>query len=155
MRWLIIGETIFKEDDLMAEDILGLADGLKELKEYKKRLEEQLKDVNEQIALMEERLAEMMIAEEMQNFTRNGLIFYLSTKIYASAVADRKEELFAWLKENGYGDLVYETVNANSLAAFIREQLEEVEELPEELAKLVNVYEKTTVGMRKAPVKKK
>jgi hypothetical protein len=96
-----------------------------------------------------------MLEEEMQNFTRNGLIFYLSTKIYASAVADRKEELFAWLKENGYGDLVYETVNANSLAAFIREQLEEVEELPEELAKLVNVYEKTTVGMRKAPVKKK
>jgi hypothetical protein len=139
----------------MAEDILGLADGLKELKEYKKRLEEQLKDVNEQIALMEERLAEMMIAEEMQNFTRNGHIFYLNTKIYATAIADRKEELFEWLKENGFGDLVYETVNANSLAAFVREQLEEADELPEGLGELVNVYERTTVGMRKAPVKKK
>jgi len=138
----------------MAEDILGLADGLKELKEYKKRLEEQLKDVNEQIALMEERLAEMMIAEEMQNFTKNGQLFYLSTRTYASPVADRKEELYAWLKEHGYGDLVQETVNANRLAAFVREQLDEADELPEGLAELVNVYEKTTVGIRKAPVKK-
>ena len=138
----------------MAEDILGLADGLKELKEYKKRLEEQLKDVNEQIALMEERLAEMMIAEEMQNFTKNGQLFYLSTRTYASPVADRKEELYAWLKEHGYGDLVQETVNANRLAAFVREQLDEADELPEGLAELVNVYEKTTVGMRKAPVRK-
>lgn len=82
-------------------------------------------------------------------------MFYLQTKIYASAVPERKSELFAWLKENGYGDLVYETVNANSLAAFVREQLEEADELPEGLEELVNVHEKTTVGMRKAPVKSK
>jgi len=138
-----------------ADDIFSLADRLQGLKQQKSQLEDEIKAVNAEISETESKVAGLMLEEEMQNFTRNGLIFYLSTKIYASAVADRKEELFAWLKENGYGDLVYETVNANSLAAFIREQLEEVEELPEELAKLVNVYEKTTVGMRKAPVKKK
>ena len=138
-----------------ADDIFSLADRLQDLKQQKSQLEDEIKAVNAEIAETESKVAGLMLEEEMQNFTRNGLIFYLSTKIYASAVADRKEELFAWLKENGYGDLVYETVNANSLAAFIREQLEEVEELPEELAKLVNVYEKITVGMRRAPVKKK
>ncbi|WP_370813336.1 gp33 family protein [Ruminococcus callidus] len=29
------------------------------------------------------------------------------------------------LKENGCGDLVYETVNANSLSAFVKEQIAE------------------------------
>lgn len=145
----------FKTDVGMPDDIFGLADGLKELKEYKRRLDNELKYVNEQISAIEEKLAEMMIAEEMQNFTRNGQMFFLQNKIYASAIPERKEELFTWLKENGYGDLVYETVNANSLAAFVREQLEEADELPEGLEELVNVHEKTTVGMRKAPVKSK
>lgn len=136
-------------------DIFILADRLQSLKERKKHLEDETKTVNAEIEETEAKLADLMIQEEMQNFTRNGQMFYLQTKTYASAVPERKSELFAWLKENGYGDLVYETVNANSLAAFVREQLEESDELPESLAELVNVYEKTTVAMKKASVKKK
>jgi predicted nuclease with TOPRIM domain len=138
-----------------ADDIFSLADRLQDLKQQKSQLEDEIKAVNAEIAETESKVAGLMLEEEMQNFTRNGLIFYLSTKIYASAVADRKEELFAWLKENGYGDLVYETVNTNRLAAFVREQLEEADELPKGLGELVNVYERTTVGMRKSPAKKK
>mgnify|MGYP001256920036 CR=1 FL=1 len=137
------------------DDIFSLADRLQKLKEHKKQLEAETKSVNAEIEEVETQLAGLMVDQEMQNFTRNGQMFYLSTRLYASAVAERKEELFTWLKENGYGDLVYETVNANSLAAFVREQMEETEQLPEGLAELVNVFEKTTVGMRKAPVKKK
>ena len=66
-----------------------------------------------------------MAETETQNFTRAGTMFSLTTKIRASAVAGRREELYAALKENGYGDLVYETVNANSLSAFVKEQIAE------------------------------
>ena len=138
-----------------ADDIFSLADRLKDLKQHKKELESEIKALNAQIDETETQLVELMIEEEMQNFTRNGQMFYLNTKVYASAVAERKAELYKWLKENGYGDLVYETVNANSLAAFVREQLEEADELPEGLAEMVNVFEKTTVGIRKAMAKKK
>lgn len=138
-----------------ADDIFSLADRLKDLKQHKKELESEIKALNAEIEETESKLVELMVAEEMQNFTRNGQIFYLNSKVYASAVADRKLELYDWLKENGYGDLVYETVNANSLAAFVREQLEEADELPEGLAGMVNVFEKTTVGIRKATAKKK
>lgn len=137
------------------DDIFSLANRLQKLKEHKKQLVAETKSVNAEIEEVETQLAGLMVDQEMQNFTRNGQMFYLQTKIYASAVPERKSELFAWLKENGYGDLVYETVNANSLAAFVREQLEEADELPEGLEELVNVHEKTTVGMRKAPVKSK
>ena len=65
--------------------------------------------------------------------------------------AGRKEELFAALRGEGFGDLVYETVNANSLSAFVKEQISENgDTLPAWLDGLVNVFEKTTVGVRKA-----
>jgi len=137
------------------DDIFSLADRLQKLKEHEKQLEDETKSVNAEIEEVETQLAGLMVDQEMQNFTRNGRMFYLNTKVYASAVAERKAELYEWLKENGYGDLVYETVNANSLAAFVREQLEEADELPEGLAGMVNVFEKTTVGIRKTTSKKK
>jgi len=46
---------------------------------------------------------------------------------------------------------VQEQVNAQTLAAWVREQLgEDQEELPEGVRELVNVYFKQTVGTRKA-----
>ena len=97
------------------------------------------------------RLSELMAESETQNFTRAGTMFCLTTKTHASAVAGRKEELFSALRAGGFGDLVYETVNASSLSAFVKEQVaENGDMLPDWLDGLVNVFEKTTVGVRKA-----
>ena|SRR5690606_27570624 len=134
----------------MEQEIFGLADELAGLKERKKELEDTLKEVNARIATVEEILSTRMLEEEVQSFNRNGKTFYVQTKTFASAVPERKHELFAWLKDHGFGDMVTETVNANTLSAWVREQLEESESLPEGLEELVNVYEKTTVGIRKA-----
>ena len=132
------------------KDLFQLADSLKDLKDWKKQLDEERKEVNGKIEAIEESLSQAMIEEEMQSFNRGGMMYYLNNKLYASAIPQRKEALFSTLKEEGYGDLVYETVNANSLAAFVREQVEENEdELPSWLEGLVSTYEKTSVGMRK------
>ena len=61
------------------------------------------------------------------------------------------EQLHEALRQNGYGSLIHETVNANSLSAFVKEQIaENGDELPDWLKGLVNVFEKTTVTVRKA-----
>jgi hypothetical protein len=128
-----------------------LSDQLKALRDEKDILEDTLKDLKVRIDKTEYELSERMAQEEMPSFTRAGTTFYLSTKSYASAVAENKAELHAALKENGYAELVYETVNANSLSSFVRELREENDDvLPEWLDGLVNVYDKTTVGLRKA-----
>jgi len=134
----------------MEQEIFALADELSELRDRKKALDDELKAVNARITEVEEQLASKMVEEEIQSFQRSGKTFYVTTKVFASAVPERKAELFAWLKEHGFGDMVTETVNANTLSAWVREQLEESESLPEGLEELVNVYEKTTVGIRKA-----
>lgn len=131
-------------------NIFELADKLKELRDKKKQLENEVKEINTEIEETEQELVQQMLEEEMQNFSRNGTLFYLNTKTFASPVPDEKEKLYQALKDNGYGDLVYETVNSNSLSAFIKEQIEQNEgELPKWLDGLVNVYDKTTIGMRK------
>jgi predicted nuclease with TOPRIM domain len=128
-----------------------LADRLKELREAKKAVEEELKSINAEIDEVEYRLSELMISSETQNFTRAGTMFCLSTTTRASAAACMKEELFDALRSKGFGELIYETVNANSLSAFVKEQIaENGDELPDWLKGLVNVFEKTTVTVRKA-----
>jgi len=114
-------------------------------------VEEELKFINKTIDETDQRLTELMINNETQSFNRSGILFYLNTKIYASAAGEKKEELFEALKKQGYGSLVVETVNANSLSAFVKEQISENEDLlPNWLEGKVNVFERTTVGVRKA-----
>ena len=133
------------------EKMFELAEKLKSLRDEKSEAEAQLKEINAQIDETDYRLSELMAETETQNFTRSGTMFCLTTKTRASAVAGSKEELYTALREQGYGDLVYETVNANSLSSFVIEQIGENEDvLPEWLDGLVNVFEKTTVGVRKA-----
>ena len=134
-----------------SEKMFDLADKLRSLREQKQETDQLLKDINEQIDNVDYQLSELMAESETQNFTRSGTMFYLTTKTRASAVAGSKEELHTALKTQGFGDLIYETVNANSLSSFVKEQIEENEdELPEWLVGLVNVFDKTSVGVRKA-----
>ena len=134
-----------------SDQLFAMADQLRELKETKKFAEQELKEITEEIERVDAALAERMISTETQNFTRNGTMFCLTNATRASAAAGRKDDLFAALRAAGFGDLVYETVNTNSLSAFVKEQTMENEDvLPGWLEGLVNVFEKTTVGVRKA-----
>lgn len=127
------------------------ADKLKALRDRKDELEAELKQVNMDIDNADWHLSNLMAETETQNFTRAGTMFCLTTKTRASARAGQKDELFAALRGEGYGDLITETVNANSLSSFVKEQIaENGDALPDWLDGLVSVFEKTTVGVRKA-----
>lgn len=135
----------------MELNMYELAEQLKQLREEKKDAEQRVKDINAEIDKTEYALVQLMAETETQNFTRAGTMFSLTTKTRASAMAGRKDELYSALRENGFGDLVYETVNANSLSAFVKEQVSENQDtVPEWLNGLVNIYEQTSVSVRKS-----
>ena len=118
--------------------MFDLSDRLKALKDKKKEIETSLKGVNDMIFEVESALAELMTLSETQNFTRSGTMFSLTTSTKASAKAGRKDELYALLKDTGYGDLVVETqISENN------------DSLPQWLEGLVNVFEKTSISIRK------
>ena len=138
-------------DTPISNEMFALAERLKELREAKSASEQKTKDINAELDEVEGQLASLMVDTETQNFTRGGTMFSLTNKTRASAVAASKNRLYQALKKKGYGDLVYETVNANSLSAFVKEQISENgEQLPAWLDGLVSVYEQSKVSVRKA-----
>ena len=104
--------------------IFEIADRLKTLQERKKDLEAQTKALVAEIAELDEQLSDAMTEAELDRFSRNGSTFYLKSRLFASPAAGRKDEMMQALKANGYASLVVETVNANTLASFIKEQRE-------------------------------
>ena len=131
-------------------DMFELADRLKELRERKAELAEETKANNAEIEQAEYDLSQLMAQTETQSFQRAGTLFYLTTKTYASADKEHKDELFDALRNEGYGSLITETVNANSLSAFVKEQMSENDDvLPDWLEDKVNVFDKVTVSLRK------
>ena len=130
--------------------IFSLADQLKELKDRKKELEAETKNINAEIERIDLELSDAMAEAECDKFSRNGNTFYLSTRLFASPAAGHKDDMITALKENGYGDIVTETVNSNTLASFVKEQkLLNDDEVPVWLTDIINIHEKVSVGIRK------
>ena len=136
------------------ERIFTLADELLRLRNQKEALEDQLTEIGKQINSVDYKLCELMTETKTRNFTRDGLQFIMTTKTRASALADAKEDLFVELRARGYGDIITETVNSNSLSAFVKEQIEQNDEcIPDWLDGLVSVFDKVTCTVRKASAK--
>lgn len=135
----------------MNESLFELADRLKAAKDRKKELDAEAKANNAVIEDLDRQLSEAMAEQEVDRFSRNGSLFYLSSRLFASPRAGEKEPMIAALKANGYGALVTETVNANTLASFAKERMAESDtgELPGWLDAVVSTFEKVSVGVRK------
>ncbi len=130
-------------------ELFATADTLADLRDQKKKAEDALKEINEMISQTEEQLVAQMVEEEMQNFTRNGRQFVLTTRTYANAKSGMMPALCTWMRENGLKDMVKESIHPKTLQAWVKEQIEEVGALPEDLSELVNVYEKSGISIRK------
>ena len=130
-------------------DLFIVADDLVRYRDQKKEIEEALKEINELITQTEEQLVAAMVAEEMQNFTRNGRQFILTNRTYANAKAGMMPAICDWMKGHELGDMVKESVHPQTLQAWVKEKMEEAGALPEELSELVNVYEKSGISIRK------
>ena len=131
--------------------ILQMADQYRTMQEHKKELDARVKSLSEEIRKLDLALSDAMAEAELDRFSRNGTTFYLKSRLFAAPVAGKKEDMMRALKANGYGSIVTETVNANTLASFIKEQRELTgKEVPEWLGDTVNTFERISVGMCKA-----
>lgn len=132
------------------KQLFEMADRLKSLKDEKKDLDARSKELGAEIEELDLALSDAMAESEVERFSRNGSTFYLNSRLYANPAPGQKDALFTALKENGYGDIVTETVNANTLASFVKEQMVENEgEVPAWLAENVHTFEKVSVGIRR------
>jgi hypothetical protein len=141
------------------DEIFVLADKLRVLREEKEKQSNLLKEINASIGEVEYKLSESMTGAECTNFTRNGKQFIMTSTTRWSAEAERKDELYTVLKENGYEHLF--TVNTQTLGSFIREQVNETTDengethIPDWLAGLVKGFDDIGITMKSAAKKSK
>lgn len=119
------------------------------LDERSKMLKAEIDAHKERMAQIEPVLLEHMADMGMESMRLLGRTVYIQTQLWA-ATPDKSAAVEA-LKESGYGNLVSETFNANSLSAVIREFDREGKELPPEWSGVIGVSSVVKLRARKSP----
>lgn len=144
--------------DLQGEPLLQLtmlAKRMRQLDELHDALDIVRKALNSEYDIIKlKQLPDLMNEMELRTFTVEGAgRVQLGGDVYASIAADNKEKAYEWLRENNYGSLISETVNASTLKAWCKEGTEQGREMPEELFK-ITPYTRASLVKVKAPKKK-
>lgn len=131
-------------------DIISMIDQYKELLDIKDQLADQTKENNKRLQEARDALTKAMIDAEMPKVSRNGFLYSLQDKTKYSKKACDNEEFFSVLEENGLGDLVKRTVDAQTLNSAMAAEAEKNDGiLPEEYEDYINVYQFYDIAKRK------
>ena len=131
--------------------IIEQLDAYRALLDKKEQLAEAVKENNRAIEAARDALADSMVSEETMQIVRDGYSYTLTPKTRYSKAAGQDEALMEALRSYGLGDLIKESVNAQSLQGAMSDMAEEHDDqLPEEFEGLVNVYTFNDVTRRKA-----
>lgn len=121
-------------EEMKAMDITELGELFANFKAALGDLKEKSAEIQKEFDILrKEILPEKMdeVGFDNVNITDVGRIS-LRAEMYASIIADKKEEGYEWLRENGHGDMIKPTVNNSTFKAFCKEQMSEGVELPDE-----------------------
>lgn len=127
--------------------------------ERKDELADLTKENNAAKEALEQEICQMMVDEEKPDTTVDGYKFSLQEKTIYSKLSDEKLleknlDFFSVLREQGLGDIIKEVVDSRTLNSTCKNIAEENDgEIPEELAEVLSVYSKMTLGRRKANTK--
>lgn len=126
------------------------------LLDKKDQLAQDTKDNNAAIEKLKTEIAETMIDEDIPSQGYGDYVYSLQDKIKYSKrgeaeLQEKGLDFFEVLREQGFGDIIKETVNANTLQSTMKAVADENDgELPPELDEVVSSYEMTDITRRKS-----
>lgn len=126
------------------------------LLDKKDQLAQDTKDNNAAIEKLKSEIAETMIDEDIPSQGYGDYVYSLQDKIKYSKrgeaeLQEKGLDFFEVLREQGFGDIIKETVNANTLQSTMKAVTDENDgELPPELDEIVSSYEMTDISRRKS-----
>lgn len=119
----------------LVEEQVGLKTQIDQLEDDLRSLKQRYDD------LRMRRLPDLMNALDLvgpdgkASFTHaSGARVHLTHRVRAHVPAELQPDFFAWLRANGHGGLIKETVHAQTLGSFAKELLENGRPLPPNLA---------------------
>ena len=126
------------------------------LLDKKDQLAQDTKDNNAAIDKLKAEISETMIDEDIPSQGYGDYVYSLQDKIKYSKrgeaeLQEKGLDFFEVLREQGFGDIIKETVNANTLQSTMKAVADENDgELPPELDEIVSSYEMTDISRRKS-----
>lgn len=134
--------------------LLEMVKDYQALLQKKEDLAAQTKENNAAIEAAKAKIAQQMVDDDCPKISTGGYSFSLQEKtIYSKrSEADMAREgvdFFDTLREEGLGDIIRETVAAQTLSSTMRAYVEEHGELSEALGKVINTYETFDIYRRK------
>ncbi len=138
------------DKDTISTEVTALIDRYKALLDEKDRLADATKRNNAEVIQCRDRLAQAMVEAEIDQVGRHGINWKLKPTTKYSKKAGADDALFELLRQHGLGSLIRETVNAQTLQGAMSElAAENDDELPEEFAEVISVYEYMDISRRK------
>lgn len=137
--------------EAISTEVLDLIDQFKAALEEKDSLAEATKRNNAEVIELRDKLAQAMVDAEIDQVGRHGINWKLKPTTKYSKKAGMDDALFDILRNNGLGDLIRETVNAQTLQGAMSELAKENDdELPDEFTEVINKFEYMDISHRKA-----
>lgn len=99
-----------------------------------KSIDSELTMARQELEYTKMQLIELMTSQEKERtatYEGVGFVSLMKPKVRARCLKDNEQELFDYLTSVHREDLVKTTVNANSLSTFVKERLEQGDEIPE------------------------
>jgi hypothetical protein len=128
----------------MEQTLVFLTKKFKEYYDLEKKLKNEMEEARATKEAWEEELLSKMLEEEVQNIKTSDGMFYAREDTYANYDHAREPEVFDWLHDTGNETLIRETINARTLTAWTKEQMEMGTELPE----FFTIAVKRRIGVR-------
>lgn len=135
--------------------LLEMVRNYQALLEEKDRLAEAAKTNTATIEAAKKEIAQQMVDDDCPRISSGGYSFSLTPKTSYSKksdadLAEAGVDFFDVLREEGLGDIIKETVNAQTLQSTIKACVEENGgEMPEALEAIIKVYEFNDITRRK------
>ncbi len=144
----------------MAKNLTDLVKELRSLLDEKDAIAAQTTANNAAIEAKKQEIIQEMIDSDTDSTTVGGYTYSLQpqtkySKIGDEALAGAGVDFLDTLRMEGFGHLIKETVNAQTLQGAMSNFVDEHGELTDGLQSIIRVFEYNDIGCKKAPKKKK
>ena len=149
-----------RKDTTMAKTLTEMVKDLRGLLDEKERLEKAEKQNKAAIEAKKQEIAQQMIDEDTPRISCGGYVYGLQAKTAYNKIADETLEAagidyLETLREEGFGHLIKETVNARTLQGAMAAFVDEHGELTDGLLTIIKPFDYNDVYSRKETGKKK
>ena len=122
-----------------------------QMTKQKRQMETDLNQIKKQLTALESQVVDYFSLEGIQNLATKEGTAYLHVDVFASLIADENgdfDDAHVALSEANLDYLIKQGVNSKSLSAYVRQQRNAGEDIPEGVVPHLRIHEQPRIGVK-------